>query len=186
MVSKTKAEEKVNYLKYISIVVIVYLIAAGLIYWMSNSIGEKVSAVQEQRTHLSALDNRDKSYQQLQLDYKEIENQYQQVLQALPGQDNFVSFIVSLEKEAKNSQVDLIINFPAEPEIENGKLTFQLEVSGKLSNVIKYLKQLKDKPYYLEVSSVNLITADSRNQVSGEITIKIGIDETFNPSQISN
>lgn len=184
--AKKEEEKKVNYLKYISIVLMIYLLTSGAIYWFSNNINQKALTIQEQRSHLAALNNRDQSYHQLQIDYGQIKDQYREVEQALPSQSNFVAFIVSLEQEAKDNQVNLEIDFPSEPEIEDNKLSFILDVEGNLKNVVKYLKELKRKPYYIEVDSVNLSASGPKNQVAGEITINAGIDETFNPSQISN
>jgi Tfp pilus assembly protein PilO len=185
MTEEKEIVKKVNYSKYIIILVILVIILIVASYLILNLIDGQVDQIQEQRAHLSALNNRDNSYAQLQDDFKKIENQYYLIDQALPDQDNFVKFIVDIEKLADKNQVNLAIVFPSEPVVENNQLGFNLEISGNLDYVVKYLQELKQLPYYIKIDSANF-SKTAKQKVGGEVSIKVGVDETFQFDQVSN
>ncbi len=185
MTKEKKEQKEVNYLKYYIVLSLITLLALAAGYYFYLNINSKVSEVREQRAHLEALNNRDQSYAQLQSDFEQVEHNYHEVIRALPDQENFIDFIVSLEEQAKQKNVDINIVFAQEPQVEGSQLSFVLEASGQINDVLKYLVDIKDQPYYIQIDSLNLSKITAKNQFAGEITIKVGVDETFQPSQIS-
>jgi len=183
--NKKEIEENVNYLKYYVILgLIVFLVLASGYYFYLN-INVRVGEVREQRAHLEALNNRDKNYARLQSDFEKIEQKYQLINNALPGQENFIAFIIDLERQAIKSDVEIEIVFAQDPQVQNSQLSFTIEISGQINNVLKYLTEIKKQSYYIQIDSLNLSKITAKNQFSGEIIIKVGVDETFQPSQIS-
>ncbi len=163
-----------------------FLVCLGLGCWQGLEIKETTNRLQKQRGRLDALNQREENYQKLQQDYQSIKGQYQRIDQAIPDQNNFVAFIVMLEKEAQQQSVGLEFEFPDQPEIENNLLSFSLRITGKRNNVLKYLTEVKDSLYYIEIASAQLDKAGSQAQIVGDSTIKVGVDETFQPNQISS
>jgi len=168
------------------------LLAVGLILflvfgsWLVIQINRTTTQIQQERARLAALDRREENYRKLQSDYQSIKDRLSIIDRALPDQDSFVASIVFLEREARNRKVGIEINFSDQPEISDNLLSFNLKVSGKQNDVLKYLQALKASDYYLEMSSIQLNKAGPQGQVAGEIIIKIAVDETFQPSQISS
>jgi len=176
---------KLDYKTNLIFLSIAVLILAGITIWISSELIRITKQTQEQRTQLNVLDQREESYKQLERDYDAIVDNYQIIDNALPDQNNFVKFIVMLEKEAKQDNVKLEITFPDQPEIENNLLAFTIKITGQRNNVLKYMTGLKKAQYHIEFSSLEM-NKSGNNAVAIETTIKIGIDETFQPSQISS
>lgn len=181
-----KTGAQLNYRSSLVIVAVGLLIAIGIGFWLGSLLNQLNSQIQEQNNRIAALDRREESYRQLESDFQSIKKEYSKIDQALPDQNNFVAFIVLLERESKKQGVKLEIDFPDEPQIENGLLSFTIKIFGQQENVLKYLIALKDSPYYIEVATLQLNKAGPANASVGEATIKVGIDETFQPSQISS
>lgn len=162
------------------------LIAIGIALWLGILLNNLSSRIQAQNNQIVALDRREESYRQLEADFESVKHQYPLIDQALPDQNNFVAFIVMLEKEAREKDVRLEIDFSDEPQIDNGLLSFALKIFGQQKNVLEYLITLKSSPYYIEVATLQLTKAGPEGSSLGEATIKVGIDETFQPNQISS
>jgi len=183
---KTKGKiAKLDYKTSLIFLAIAILILAGITIWLSGQLIRITKQTQQQRTQLNILDQRKESYKQLEQDYNSIIDSYQQIDNALPDQNNFVKFIVMLEKEAKQDNVKLEITFPDQPEIENNLLAFTIKITGQRDNVLKYMTGLKKTQYHIEFSSLEM-NKSGNNSVVIETIIKIGIDETFQLSQVSS
>lgn len=185
---KEESEKKLKKVNYLTPILtfsigLVVLIAVGI--WLGLAIDKKVEKIGWQRAHIKALESREDSYRQLQEDFEEIEDKYALIDRSVPGKDDFVGLVVRLESLARKNKVDLQIDFPEEIEATGNSLDFTLKVSGKLKNVLQYLKVVKSEPYLIKVVNLKLERVNSQSRVGGEISINVQLDETFHPSQIS-
>ncbi len=182
--SKNKLK-KLTYIKPVVVLSVGLVILIGGVIWLGFLVNKKVDKIKWQRAHVEALENREDNYRQLQSSFKEIENQYQIVDRALPEKDAFISLVVRLEKLARDNKVELEIDFSQESEAKGNNLDFTLKVSGKINNVLQYLKEVKSEPYLVEVLELNLQKITNKSRVEGQILVNVEVDEAFRPNQIS-
>lgn len=185
MSKKTKNLEKPNLTLSILFLIFGILLCLATAFWLIININQTTSQIRQERSRIKALDRREEDYQKLQQDYQSVVDRYYLIDRAIPDQDNFIDFIELIEARAKKRDLELIIDFADQPELENNKLSFNLKIAGNQQNVLAYLSDIKNSIYYLEFFTLKISRAGSNNRVVAEAIIKVGVDETFSPNQIS-
>jgi len=111
--------------------------------------------------------------------YQEILPHLEQIKNALPESTDLLSYQGKLDEAAKNAGVQISVLFSPQAKApattkNYSSIDHQIEVKGKLENIIQFIQSLENLPYYVQISSFKISTLQGQDKdSSASIRVKI-------------
>ncbi len=157
----------------ISIIIITLLSVGYFIILPSRSaIIRAKDIIETRRQEMEKKYTRGQDISLLTKNMEKINNQAKNLNQIFVVYGQELNFITALEKTAEKNHITQIIHMsPPKENKEANKKTetiyqttgLQLSVSGKFSDIIKYLNDLEKLNYYLNINSININNGNNQN-----------------------
>ncbi len=160
------------------------ILIIGLIIYITITIKDikKISnEIYNQRIELETKYQSGLSLRENIQQLKELEPKITLLREVFIDNTNTLEFINDLEKEAEKRNINQIINIP-EVDINKNKITtsaIQLTLSGETSNVLEYINILDTKPYYINISDIQLNNSDQQNKLNPNASITVILNGTI-------
>lgn len=135
-------------------VILVWLI---LINGLNHKIGELNNDIYDKRVRLEILQRQKTQIEQVEGDYKKIQEDTKKLSQVFILKERTLDFISVLENIASENQLSQEISLEelnrSTGEIQ--KITLQINLQGDFVNLTKYINKLESLDYYIDINSLN-------------------------------
>lgn len=162
---------------------LILLFGAGMIFPLAWEINQLADKLQDQKSEIMALANREKNIAQLQANYLKIKNDIPIVTAVLPDEENVASLVEYLENLASREGVNLEIAFDAKANDKvnaNKYLMVSLSISGGGQNVGQYFQSLETGPYFISAQNFDLSTNSGLDSDSKlKLTVKVFTNDPY-------
>lgn len=173
--------------KFLLQVGLMLLVAIVGLILINNKMTQAAKTIQNQASQLQAIKNREENINKLQENYQKIKGNIATVTSILPDEENVASFVQYLENLAKKYSVNIEILFDDKlnAQIDQNKyLTVKLNLSGSGDAVKKAWASLEKGPYFINISSINLLTSDGLGSDSQlKLTVKVFTNDPYKITQ---
>jgi Tfp pilus assembly protein PilO len=153
---------------FISILLIIYL----LIFPSINNIKNLRISIVNQKIDEATRISKEKNMDRLNEKLKKIEPELEQVKNIFLVRDRELEFITALEGIADKDNISQKINLNTDTATnlqQIKKIPITITITGTFQNFIKYLNDLENLRYYININTVNL--ASTQNMSSGAETV---------------
>lgn len=176
------------------VVIMVIVIGGLLLFWAIFRVKRDSSNLSDKEKMInSSLEEQGIEPASAKL-YQEILPFIEQIKNALPESTDLLSYQGKLEEAAKNAGVQISVLFSSQvkaPATKNYSsidtstgsvptlskvewVDHQIEVKGKLENIIQFIQSLENLPYYVQISSFKISTLQGQDKdSSASIRVKI-------------
>lgn len=147
-------------------VVIVCLIITAVIIIINYRLSDLSHTIQDKKSQIQAIRNRENNINQLQDKYYQIVNDIQLVASSLPDEENVANFVKYLENLSNKNSVAIEILFDSKANtdvMKNKYLVFDLNVSGPGKNVSEFWQALEIGAYFINISNFNFSSTNGLN-----------------------
>lgn len=154
----------------LSIMVCFYL--AGRI----NKISEDVAGKKEM---LLLAQHSQEQFALLKEDYQKIAPHYDSVIGVFPSSENILPFISAMENFAALIGVQQMLKFEGQGSqpaagLSLNKVPFNIIIGGSMTQFLNYLSGLEKMPYFIQIDSLSLTTAQNFES-QGQMIVKGGL-----------
>lgn len=171
------APKKLQLKEFILITGLILIIVVFAIYLINKKISDLTNQIQDKKSQIVALQNREENFIELQKNYYEIEDKISVVSNILPDEENVALFVSYLENLAKKNGVNLELVFDDKINLQveqNKFLLFNINLSGGSEAIKDTWKSLEKGPYFINISDFNLSTvsglgSDSRLKLTTKV-----------------
>lgn len=165
--------------------VFVFLII--VIFFLNNEISVQSTQIQDKKSQIIALKNREENISKFQNDYYKIEDDISTVTSVLLDEENVSSFVEYLEDLSSkyNTNLEIVFDDKANAQIEQNRyLVANLSVSGFYDGVKNMWQSLENGPYFINISSFELNTLSGLgSDTQLKLTTKIYTNEQYKISK---
>lgn len=152
-----------------------FVIILSLVYFIIiptiREIKDISGAIEAQREDLEKKYIKSQKIRQLAQNLKEIKPKLELLDQIFINKNRELEFITSLENEANKNQISQKINLSASQQVENKnfqKTNLQLLTKGGFIKQLRYLMNLENLSYYINVKLLELFPASDNEQAKAD------------------
>ncbi|MBU0722272.1 hypothetical protein KKA93_02340 [Patescibacteria group bacterium] len=152
-----------------------FVIILSLVYFIIiptiREIKDISGAIEAQREDLEKKYIKSQKIRQLAQNLKEIKPKLELLDQIFINKNRELEFITSLENEANKNQISQKINLSAPQQVENKnfqKTNLQLLTKGGFIKQLRYLMNLENLSYYINVKLLELFPASDNEQAKAD------------------
>lgn len=169
--------KKLQLKEFILIIGLILIVVVFGVYLINKKISKLANQIQDQKSQIVALQNREENFIELQKNYYEIESKINVVSNILPDEENVVLLVSYLENLVKKNGVnlELVFNDKINLQVEQNKsLAFDINLSGAGEAIKDTWKSLEKGPYFITISDFSLSTvsglgSDSKLKLTGKV-----------------
>lgn len=141
---------------------VAYIFISAMIIFFSSQLSALSSDIQDKKSQILAIQNRENNINQLQEKYYQIANDITLVKSVLPDEENIADFVKYLEELSQQNKVNMQIMFgdKANTNIaKNNYLIFDLITSGIGSDIYQFWQKLEDNKYFVSINNFQIISS---------------------------
>ena len=164
-------------LGFFSIAVLVFVFL--IIYPLLINIKRDSQDFILQKNSFAELQLREENFKKLKDFYQSHQEELKKIDDLFIDRETPIEFIKFLEREAKNSSMEIEVFTSYSKKSESEKWNFsnyQLSLSGSFSNTLRFLKKIETAPYLIEISNLDIGKMSGENlegNVRANLTIKV-------------
>jgi Tfp pilus assembly protein PilO len=148
------------YLRLVIAGVIGLALAAGGLF-SANHLKILVPQLQQKKAQLTALSEREVSYEKLAKDFNLVGEEIKIIEQVLIGETGMVRFLEEIERIREETQVEIkTLNFtddePRRDKAGHHYVEFTIEASGQMAQFEQFLEKLLSLSYLMKVKTIDL------------------------------
>jgi len=137
------------------------IFSSYLVFQIIGEIKKASSALISQREKVVLLENKIKSLEEINKDYKRDRKKLEKIDALFVKADepvSFIEFINFLRQIGENCQVSINISPPSlQKKGPSPYLAFQVSGEGKFIGAMRFLEKIENSPYLIEISRLSLI-----------------------------
>lgn len=162
-------------IKIVAIGIAVLLVESGLVLFLHSKINARIIEVSRKRQLIFKLEKEKLELAKLQSDFLKIEEFLPRLQAAFPKTDGLFSVLAEIDRLAirtGNRQTLAVEGFaPRESDIPGlSYVPFSAKLEGSYASLRSYLMELGRAPFFVEINSISLSSA---NSIAGEGGINI-------------
>jgi len=165
----------------ITVVIIVQLAA---LFILGKAVAAKADLLVQQKHKLTAFEQKESSFVQLQEDYNFLKDDINIIDEALPNKEKIVDFLNQLEKEASASGVSAEIGF-ANQSINTEpsgirSVAFNLSLKGTYFEMVRFIREIEKMPQVVSIERISIQSPEGIETKNNVILhLKCYIDPNF-------
>lgn len=184
MIQNSEIEKK-QYQTFALWVILTYLVFIVIILLINSRLTILTNQIQDKKSQIQAIKNRENNINQLQNKYYQIANDISVVTSALPDEETMADFVKYLEglSNQKNVNIEILFDDKTNSEVAQNKfLLFDLNVNGSGNNVYEFWHALEKGKYFININNFNF---DSTNGLNSDtklsLKVKVYTNDPYQP-----
>ncbi len=161
-----------------AVVVVLALLYFANVY-LAGKVREASSAIIEKEQRVERLRKQAKQVDEIRSAYKEIEEKMMKIESSIVNRSRVVDFIVEIENTAKEDGVGLEISISGRQEAMEGNFLsryYSVKASGDFNKVVKFLVDLENLKYYLDLENIRISSVDGRDEKKETGLVRVEVE----------
>jgi len=150
--------------KTIYIVIIVLVMSAALLFWTIGAIKKEENNLVSKEEAIQLGQKKQAIEPAAEKNFQEILPFVGQINRALPSSTDLLDYQSALEEMAKKDEVQIAVNFSAAA--AGGAVEHTLDVKGQIPNIIQFVEDLENMPFFVKIVSFKINSSAQTNQES--------------------
>lgn len=122
-------------------------------YFVFGLVKAESKKLTNQKIELAQIQEKRTKVFEASQEYEKLKETIEKLNSSILSKDEELKFIVFVENTAKQNSVNYDINISG---ASDANMIFQVSVSGRFENILNFIKQMENSPYYASIANVNM------------------------------
>ena len=145
------------------------------IFPLNKEIKKNFEELRELKNDLALLDVKTENIKEVKQDYQNFQANLGELNKLFIDFDAPLEFINFLEKNAKDLGLSVKISSVSSKEAKADpwpSLSFQMDLQGSSSVLLKYIQKLENSPYLIEITNLSIKRLEEQEEIGASLSIK--------------